>query len=200
MQAGYDRIFEPIFTDWDHAWHLVAFSLPEKRRTTRHELRKQLSWLGFGRLAPGTWISPHHRQTELANLFKDLRIEAFAEQFSGVHLGPSSGPELIQRCWDLQELEQQYQDFVARYQPEYDRFADLSPQALCANAQECFIRRFWITHEFQALPLRDPNLPTELLPPDWIGFTARQLVQQYRALLGDPANRFIQAVMNGDGG
>lgn len=196
LQAGYERIFEPIFTDWDETWHLVAFSLPERRRKTRHELRKQLSWLGFGRLAPGTWISPHNRQRELADLFQELRIETFAEQFSGVHLGPSTGQELVKRCWDLQDLEKQYQDFVARYQPEYEHFAGLSPQEMCANAQECFIRRFWITHEFQALPLRDPNLPTQLLPPDWIGFTARRLVSDYRDHLNTPANKFIRAIMN----
>lgn len=196
LEAGYARIFEPVFTDWDQTWHLAVYSLPEDMRQLRHELRKQLAWLGFGRLAPGTWISPHNRQAELERLFRELDIAAFAEQFSGLHLGPSSGQELVKRCWDLQELEQQYRDFVARYQPDFEYFASLPPPQLCSEAEECFVRRFWITHEFQGLPLRDPNLPTELLPPDWIGFTARQLVNDYRTLLRDPANGFIRSVMD----
>lgn len=198
LESGYTRIFEPIFTDWDHTWHLVVYSLPEAKRGLRHELRKQLTWLGFGRLAPGTWISPHERKAELTSLFEDLKIEAFAEQFSGIHLGPSSSLELAQHCWDLQELERQYQDFVTRYTPEYESFVRQFERGQPAEPEEYFTRRFWITHEFQALPLKDPNLPIELLPPDWIGFTARALMTDYRKLLGAGAIQFVRDMIHGE--
>lgn len=197
LESGYARIFEPNFKDWDQTWHLVVYSLPEKNRKIRHELRKQLIWLGFGRLEAGTWISPHNRQAELKNLFSELRIEAFVEQFSGAHLGPSSGLELAKRCWDLQELETDYQDFVTRYAQKYEHYLSRFNENQCPEPEDFFIQRFWITHEFQALPLKDPNLPTELLPQDWIGSTARDLVMDYRKLLGPSANQFVRDVMNG---
>jgi phenylacetic acid degradation operon negative regulatory protein len=197
LESGYARIFEPSFTDWDQTWHLVVYSLPEKKREIRHELRKQLTWLGFGRLESGTWISPHNRQAELKSLFSELKIEAFVEQFSGAHLGPSSSLKLAKRCWNLQELETAYQDFVGRYAPKYEQYISQVMKSQCPKPEECFIQRFWITHEFQALPLKDPNLPTELLPPDWIGSTARDLVSDYRKLLGLYANQFVRDVING---
>ena len=199
LESGYARIFEPNFTDWEQTWHLVVYSLPEKKRKIRHKLRKQLTWLGFGRLASGTWISPHNRQAELNNLFSELKIEAFVEQFSGVHLGPSSSLEMAKRCWDLQELETEYQDFVARYAPKYEQYLSKFNKNQCLEPEDCFIQRFWITHEFQALPLKDPNLPTELLPPGWIGSTARDFVTDYRKFLGPSANQFVRDLINGKG-
>jgi DNA-binding transcriptional regulator PaaX len=41
----------------------------------------------------------------------------------------------------------------------------------------------------------DPNLPLELLPADWLGETAAQLVQQYRDQLAEEAEAFVDAVL-----
>ncbi len=199
LEQGQARIFEPIFTDWDGTWHMVVYSLPEKVRRLRHELRKQLTWLGFGSLAPGTWISPHDRRDELENLFVTKGVEPYVELFSGVHLGPSSNRELVDRCWNLEELQEAYQDFADRYQPMYEKLQTQFEQNQSPSAQDCFIDRFWITHEFQAIPLKDPNLPTALLPSDWIGFTARQLLENYRDLLGQYANQSVHEIICGDG-
>jgi phenylacetic acid degradation operon negative regulatory protein len=197
LEAGYTRIFEPTFSNWDHTWHLIVYSLPEKKRKLRHELRKQLLWLGFGRLAPGTWISPHDRKAELTSLFKELKLEVYAEHFSGQHFGPSSSEEMLQRCWDLEELKEQYSDFVSRYAPEHERHINQFNEDQCPDPSDCFVQRFWITHEFQALPFKDPNLPLELLPPDWIGTTARNLVADYRKLLAPRAIQYVRDVING---
>lgn len=199
LEAGRRRIFEPAFSDWDGNWYLVMYSLPERKRKRRHALRTRLTWLGFGQLAPGTWISAHDRRSELEAFFDDLEVEANVDMFSGSHLGPPSAQELVHRCWDLEGLEAQYQEFIDRYQPEYQRrLEDGNGQnALCH--EECFVRRFWLTHEFQSFPLRDPNLPTVLLEEDWAGFTARQLFDDYRQLLGTFAGEFVTDVINGNG-
>lgn len=199
LESGQRRIFEPSLTDWDNTWHILVYSLPEKKRRTRHVLRKQLTWLGFGRLAPGTWISPHGRRAELRSMFKELEIENFVELFSGVHYGPSTAKELIQRCWDLTELENQYKDFVTRYQPIYEKHRQQIENNQCPAAAECFTKRFWLTHEFQSMPLKDPNLPAVLLQPDWIGFIARNLVDEYRKLLKPFAFQYVREAMNVDG-
>ncbi len=64
--------------------------------------------------------------------------------------------------------------------------------------EECFVHRFWLTHDFQSFPLKDPNLPTVLLPPNWIGFEARKLFDDYRRLLEAPANRFVDKVVGNE--
>ncbi|HEX6385809.1 MAG TPA: PaaX family transcriptional regulator C-terminal domain-containing protein [Anaerolineae bacterium] len=194
LEAGRERIYEAAFSDWDNCWHLLVYSLPEKARRKRHALRTQLTWLGFGHLAPGTWISPRGRHAELEALFSDLRVEPYVDLFSGLYRGPSSARELVERCWDLSTLEEQYRDFIERFQPEYEEYTRQS-NGLVLSPELCFVRRFWLTHEFQSFPLKDPNLPPVLLPSDWPGFAARHLFNAYHQLLGTYANQFVDEVM-----
>jgi len=163
-------------------------------------LRTRLTWLGFGRLSPGAWISPHNRQKELDTVLADLAIERCVDQFSSVYKGPSKAQDLVDRCWGLDALEEQYTDFITRYQPEYLEFKMASREQgngqTSLNQQDSFLRRFWLTHEFQYFPLKDPNLPVALLSPDWSGFTARELVSNFRQLLETPANEYVNDVMS----
>jgi phenylacetic acid degradation operon negative regulatory protein len=195
LVRGGERIFEPIFTDWDNCWQVVVYSLPEDQRDKRHVLRKQLNWLGFGRLAPGTWCSPHNRQLWLEELFTELEIKPYVDVFIGSYSGPSSPQQLVKRCWDLDTLAVQYEAFTARYEPEYNECRNAVAEGRPLSPQECFIRRFWLTHEFTTFPFTDPNLPATLLPADWIGSKARQLFHDYRRLLGEQANEFVSKVM-----
>lgn len=195
LEQGKKRIFESPFTDWDEVWYLVIYSLPEDNRSRRHTLRQHLIWQGFGRLAPGTWVSPHNRKAELDNIFNQLQVQDFVELFSSEHLGPSSAQALIQRCWDLPGLEAEYREFVARYQPEYEACRAQSKDELRSFLETCFVRRFWVVHDFQPFPRKDPNLPTVLLPPDWVGFKARQLFDDYRQLLNAYSDEFIDTIL-----
>jgi phenylacetic acid degradation operon negative regulatory protein len=195
FRLGDQRIFEPIFTNWDNQWYLVVYSLPEEKRRMRHALRTQLTWLGFGSLAPGTWISPHRRQAELQAVFKELDVESYVDLFCGPYLGPADARELAQRCWDLAGLAVQYQDFITRYQPAYEECLANSSNGMALTPEDCFVRRFWLMHEYQSFPLRDPNLPITLLPADWVGLKARQLFDDYRRLLGTHAHQFIDDIM-----
>lgn len=199
LQQGEQRIFEQPFTHWDGLWHLIIYSLPESDRKLRQTLRQQLIWFGFGRLAPGTWVSPHNRQAELETVFQELMVTDYVDMFASKYLGGSSAQELVQRCWNLPQLEAEYRAFVARYQPEYEDCAQSLAQ-FKESPESCFVRRFWLTHNFQPFPRKDPNLPTVLLPANWIGFTARQLFDDYRRLLKTYSNQFVDAmVINGDG-
>jgi len=200
LEEGHKRIFEPVFTEWDGQWHMVLYSLPEKIRHKRHALRTKLSWLGFGRLAPGAWISPHDRSNELKDIFADLAVEPYIDLFfDGVYQGPNSPEELVARCWDIEGLELQYRSFVEQYLPEYERFLASESDGHVFSTEECFRRRFWLTHEFQSFPLKDPNLPITLLDPDWTGFKARNLFDDYRRRLKIHVDDYVDGIICGDG-
>lgn len=199
LEKGRQRIFEPIITDWDGKWHLVMYSLPEEKRRRRHALRTRLTWLGFGRLSPGAWISPHNRREELDIVLADLAIEPYVDQFSSIYMGPSKAQDLVDRCWELGALEEQYADFIRRYQPEYIDYKEQDKNGQSSlSQQDSFLRRFWLTHEFQYFPLKDPNLPASLVSPDWNGLTARELVSNFRQLLEAPADEYVNDVMSSD--
>ncbi|MBE7473020.1 MAG: hypothetical protein DPW09_00020 [Anaerolineae bacterium] len=195
LEHGKQRIFEVPLADWDGQWHLVIYSLPEKKRKLRHSLRQQLTWLGFGRLAPATWVSPHDRTAELNGIFAELGVRNYVDLFSSRYLGTSSTEELVQRCWNLLELEVEYRQFVAHYQPQYETCLAKSKEELRTSPEACFVYHFRVTNAFQPFPRKDPHLPTALLPPDWIGFSARHLFDNYRQLIEPYTADFITKIV-----
>jgi len=197
---GGDRIFEPRRRDWDGQWHMVVYSLPERQRGLRSALRKRLAWLGYGPLAPGTWISPHDRRVEVERLLEDLDAQGYVQMFSGLRLAGGDDREIVGRCWDLEGLNQQYARFVHRWEPKYEKCAAALVRGDGPSPAECFGQRFWITHEYSPFPRLDPNLPQVLLPDDWSGDQAAELFQAYRGLLNARTTEFIDSSFQGPNG
>src|SRR6266571_2188984 len=75
LEEGERRIFTRRTAPWDGQWHLLVYSIPERKRNIRTELRKQLSWLGYGPLSSGSWISPHDVEADVRSLVAGLGIE-----------------------------------------------------------------------------------------------------------------------------
>lgn len=195
LALSQSRFFEQTTTDWDGQWHLVIYSLPEKNRDLRHDLRTQLAWLGFGQLATGIWISPHDRSPALQAIIADLKLQRFVDLFSGGYLGPAQASDLIRRSWNLELLAGQYRAFIQRFQPQHQALLRQIENSTPPAPEEAFVQRFWLTHSFQSFPLRDPNLPLELLPRDWVGTAARQLFEDHHRLLGRYATPFVDDLL-----
>jgi phenylacetic acid degradation operon negative regulatory protein len=195
IKQGEQRIFEQPIKEWNGDWHMVVYSIPERKRRLRHQLRQRLTWYGYGALAPGTWISPHTRSIEIKNMCNDLGIQAHVEMFSCTHLGLSSDYELAQECWNIGELQDGYRQFIDCFQGEFQSTSRLFEAGTPPSPAQCFVRRFWLTNYFQSFPRQDPNLPIVLLPEDWVGFQARELFNDYRELLEPYANKFVDEVM-----
>lgn len=196
LAEGGQRIFEPRQHHWEGRWHLVVYSLPERKRKLRDDLRKRLTWLGFGRAAPGSWISAHDRQAEVEELLTDLKVHAYVHYFSDVRLAIGSDQEIVEACWDLKSLNRRYARFVSKWEPSYEKLA----RGECLSPDECFVQRFWITNEHSEFPRLDPNLPDALLPADWQGDKAACIFNEYRYLLSERANEFLTAMLNGPNG
>lgn len=200
LAEGGQRIFEPRNADWDGQWHLVTYSLPERKRKLRNDLRKRLAWLGFAGLAPGTWISARDRRAEVEMMLDDLGVRAYVQLFSGLSLVGGDDREIVARCWDLKDLNRAYARFLARWEPEYER----STQALALgeglSPAQCFVQRFWIAHEYSAFPRLDPNLPAALLPDGWLGEKAARIFDEYRGLLSGRAGKFFETALRSPNG
>lgn len=166
---------------------LVIYSLPEEKRALRNELRKKLVWFGFGNLTSGSWITPHNRRAELAEVIQQLGVEGYVSMFEAQRIDAMSNNEIVSKCWDLAGLESQYATFVARWQPRLAAF----DQAVWNSAESRFKERFQLTFDFQPFPRIDPNLPVALLPPLWSGHQARQIFNHYRHHLNQGLPEFI---------
>jgi phenylacetic acid degradation operon negative regulatory protein len=86
LDEGRARIFERAVGPWDGQWHMVIYSVPETERALREQLRKKLSWLGFGPLSAAVWISPHDRAAQVRDAFageRAVRLDAFRSRSDG---------------------------------------------------------------------------------------------------------------------
>lgn len=200
IDEGSVRMFEPRRRDWDGQWHLVVYSLPEQQRSLRSALRKRLAWLGYGPLAPGTWISPNNRHVEVDRMVEDLDAQGYVQMFSGLRLAKGDDRDVVGRCWDLKDLHQQYTHFISRWETRLEKCAAALVRGDGPSPAECFGQRFWITHEYSPFPRLDPNLPQALLPDDWPGDKAAAIFQDYRALLDARTTEFVDGTFQGPNG
>ena len=190
LEEGERRIFVRRSDPWDGVWRLLVYSIPERRREIRAELRKQLAWLGYAPLSSGSWVCPHDVHEDIDAVIRRLGIEGFVETFCAQHEGHSTDRDLAARCWDLEGINRRYEAFLARYQPTFAAFKRRSN----VPDNECFVQRFLLIHEYRKFFFMDPELPAELLPDVWHGSEARELFHAFHGRLAEGANRYFDSV------
>ena len=188
IEEGTSRIFGPRRQAWDRQWHIVTYSIPETQRELRDQFRKRLSYMGFGPLSAGAWITPHELRSEVRELARELGADGNVDQFRGWYLSADDGPALAARVWPLGRIAQSYRAFIRRWR---EVVAEVSGSLADPRA---FVLRFWLIHEYQRFFLEDPDLPPELVPPDWPGDRGAELFQVLHDHLAPGANRFLDAV------
>lgn len=183
LRQGDLRIFEQSVQDWDGNWHLVIYSLPEEQRVLRHNLVQQLTWLGYGRMARGSWLSPYDRRDALHRALKAPETGQYLHFFSGNYLGNTEIQTLIQTCWDFETVSSEYSRFVRHHQPiieSLEKLESLETGAERLTQERAFSLRFWASYDFLPLLRLDPNLPPQFLPKSWPGAEARRLYMSYK--------------------
>jgi phenylacetic acid degradation operon negative regulatory protein len=192
IAEGTTRIFRPRRQPWDGLWHLVSYSVPEAQRELRDRFRKRLSYLGFGALSAGCWITPHDLRDEVVRLTIELGAGGYVEQFRGHYLASSDGRALAARVWPLQRLTEAYRSFARRWRAVWTEAA--AGDGPTISDAQAFVLRFWLVHQYQRFFLGDPDLPRELLPSDWPGREVARLFEGLHERLAPSANRFFDAV------
>jgi len=205
LDDGGRRIFSFGATPapWDGMWSLVAFSIPEDRRSERDELRKALRWLGFAPLYDGLWVCPRdHADAVMARLkdlgittataFRATALPAVTADTAGVAdaAGTGVGADIPARAWDLAGLRDRYQEFT--------EFAGLLRDQTVAgeiSTADALVARTRVMNEWRAFPAMDPDLPDELLPPAWPRAAARDLFITCYDLLGPLAARRVRQII-----
>ena len=191
LREGDARIFQTRRAVVADGWVLVVFSVPESERERRHELRTQLSRLGFGAAAPGVWVAPAHLAQETAKVLARSDLDRYVEMFRGDHLGFTDLAVKVQQWWDLDELSARAAEFTARFRPVAERLA-VRP----ATDAEAFTHYVPMLTTWRRLPYLDPGLPLELLPAGWSGEAATELFAELNSELREPARRHAMAVIH----
>src|SRR5574343_598753 len=183
---------------WDRRWRLILV-VGDLDPKARDAIRRALFWQGFGALGNECFVHP---SADLTAAFDALVAEGLGEQLD--HLMPllaadsrsglsANDADLVRRAWDLQELAQAYAGFVSTYLPI---LAELRrDRAVEVDAEDAFLVRLLLIHDYRRLLLRDPELPDVLLPGDWPGQKAPLLCKDlYRRLL-PAAEQHLEATL-----
>lgn len=189
LDEGRARIFRRSDGTWDGLWHMAIYSVPESERAVREQLRKRLAWLGFGPLTSSVWVSPHDRTGELVESFADddrVKLNVFRSR----SLGRAADLEIASGAWDLDALDRDYAELLARHRPRLAAY-----RAGEVTGRDALVERMRLTHDYRMFPFRDPDLPRELLPADWSGRAAHEVFLEAHGLLRAPAEEYVDSVL-----
>jgi phenylacetic acid degradation operon negative regulatory protein len=167
FDAATKHIYDPQPSDWTGRFELLLIGNGEDRDASREALKNA----GFGSPLPGVWIAPSGVPVP-EEAARAIRLEVSAED--------DSGRRLLSESWPLDRTADAYLKFMKTFEPlrswigRRERLSDL----------DAFTGRILLIHHYRRVVLRDPLLPTPLLPADWPGRAARKLCGEiYRGLL-----------------
>ena len=202
------RIYAGKQKQWEGNWLLVLPTfVPEQAMPA---LRRQLHWLGFSSISSGVFAHPSFDKTSLEDTLKELQLTDAVVVFNCQSIDDCSAKvlkKLVQKRWHINELAQQYQQFIESYQALVDviqdenKDKDFELQPLTSSYdQQRFLLRTLLIHEYRRILLKDHELPAQMLPEQWQGFAAHQLVNHlYKALAKPSLNYIKQQLQNVSG-
>jgi phenylacetic acid degradation operon negative regulatory protein len=167
FDAATRHIYDPQASDWTGRFELLLIGKAEDRDAAREPLKNA----GFGTPLPGVWVAPSGAPIP-DEASSAIRLEVSAED--------DSGRRLLSESWPLDRTADAYLKFMKTFEPLRGR---IGRGETLANI-DAFTARILLIHHYRRVVLRDPLLPTALLPADWPGRAARALCGEiYRGLL-----------------
>ena len=186
------RIYAGEAPHWDEHWTLVlCHGLPDD---VRERLRKELSWLGYGLVNSVTLLRPGAENTALRETLRELGIVdrvVVMNAATDVITARQAMRDLAQRAWPLQELTQRYEQFLQCFRPVMQSLQKVTT----LDPEDAFQLRTLLIHEYRRILLRDSDLPIELLPANWVGAKAHNLITNMYQLCREPAELYLQEKM-----
>ncbi|NMF88244.1 phenylacetic acid degradation operon negative regulatory protein PaaX [Aromatoleum petrolei] len=192
FEHAYRRIYDTPQDIWNGEWQLVV--LPSTLGSPERDmLRKELSWAGYGNVAPGVMGHPSTDTATLMEILQDTGTHDKAVPMQAATIGAlSTKPlrDLARDCWNLDEIEATYREFSDRMRPVLRSLR--STRTL--DPEQCFLIQTLTMHEFRRALLHDPQLPAQLMPQDWSGTSARALSRAIYQITWRHAQQHLMAV------
>ncbi len=199
IEEAASSIYAPVSPSWDHRWRLLQVVEP-LTAAEREALRAELYWQGFGVVGHTCFVHPTASLQEAIAILSTSDVRHLVPKLMPMLaveqslVGAAGAQVIAQNAWDLAALAERYQVFLQRYQPIYQTLQ--RPDALYeVPAHTLFLLRTLLVHDYRKLMLRDPHLPSELLPMGWCGHEARRLCGSVYRLLIKPTEQFLDGFM-----
>lgn len=205
FREGDRRIFAAEQSPALDSWVLAVFSVPESMRNRRHQLRSELSGLGFGSVASGVWIAPARILERARERLTSRGLIQFVDFFTGDYLFDGPMRPKVAEWWDLKAIDEQFTEFLDLYDGAGELWAGLvgSDPAAALAASTADLRRDAFRYYIPMLtlwrrfPYRDPNLPLEYLPEGWHGPAVRKTFHAVHRLAAPLAAAHANELIHG---
>lgn len=167
------RIYEGSPPQWQGDWTLVILPrFGNGSMSKRGEVRRELIWAGFGAIAPGIFALPRDQSDTAQKVLAELKLHGKALVLGAHEMNEGKGlliADLIGQCWDMEGVARQYRSFSDTFAPLLAAITDDT------RPSQAFAVRALTLHAWRRIVLHDPQLPLQMLPPDWPGHAAREL-------------------------
>lgn len=184
------RIYHPPPELPGRAWTIV---LIPRGLAARDAVARELLWMGFGRMTPDVFVHP---TCDPARVVAQVRPPGAAGEILVMQAALQSRTDeqrLVQAGWNLADLSAGYVRLIRAFSPilgALQTSGTLSPA-------DSFLVRALLVLEYRRIVLRDPRLPTALLPDDWAGGRAYALCQALYARVFHASETHLHQVAAG---
>jgi phenylacetic acid degradation operon negative regulatory protein len=168
--------------EWTGSFSGVLYEVPEQARAFRDRLRRTAQLLGYATLRPGLLVATTDRWEELVSLLpaRPAGSEVLRTRLS---LGAEDSRRVAARMWGLEALAARYRSVLEQSQAQIDQAQRHPPGAPAFRAFAAAILPIYDAST------DDPDLPAELLPPDWpgdqLGATLQRAFLAFYPLISD---------------
>ena len=190
FRAATHRIYGHPAENWDGHWCLLLLSGLQTAK--RDQVRKECGWLGFGAISTNLMAHPSPDIADLDDTLRRLEVNGDVVIISGhtVH-SDDAMRRLAEASWNLPDLDAQYAAFVEAYEPALTavrKSKKLAPKT-------AFLIRTLMIQEYRKVLLRDPQMPSELLPDGWHGTKAYTLCRELYRRTYERADDYLSAAV-----
>jgi phenylacetic acid degradation operon negative regulatory protein len=190
LNMGGFRFSIPPDEAWDGQLTIVIYSVPEKERGCRDELRNALHLWKFGMLAPGTWLSTRPLLPDFERELRELEVWKYVDVFKSEYVGPDDLSTVMAKIFpQLPTLADHFRDYIVNSRPLLHLY-----QTGQLDDEACFATRLQNLWAFGNIAMDDPILPPALLPEDWPRPQAQRLCGELQRVLAEPAERFFDSI------
>jgi len=184
------RIYSVPAGRWDGQWCLLLLSGLDT--SAKDVARKELGWLGFAQLSANVLAHPAPDLADLDVAIERIGVADHLVVLEGQTIRNESGMRnLAHSGWNLSAIHERYEAFLKMFRPVIKAISRVEK----VEEKQAFMVRTLLIQEYRKVLLRDPQLPRELLPPDWKGTAAYQLCRNLYLATHHEADRYLGVVM-----
>ena len=181
-QRASRQIYEYRREEWNGQWILVFLVVKQFSAERKRYIETQLSWAGFGKVTANVWAHPdtgiHHRRLE--RMVRELKLQSSITCMQAQNL-KNIGFDLQVSDRQLARLCTPLEGITADYLQYCKTFDNLNLADITAEQATCV--RILLVTEYRRILLKDPLLPSDLLPREWAGEKAYRVCRKiYRRL------------------